>query len=209
MNRRPKINLGIRVGIVCEGSEETEYLEALEKCNIFSNEYNIGLINARGNGSIFSMYQQAYQTDKFDVIFILCDTEKYPYEQYEQLKNNIDEFYGKENIAKEIIIYGNPCTMQIVLAHWTDEKLKSAGKGTNAELIQKYTSVVGYKGKAKQRAQLYEHITAANTEVMYERVKNMSNDDTVIGSSNFDILLDYITSEDTNWINEINSKLEE
>ena len=37
----------------------------------------------------------------------------------------------------------------------------------------------------------------------------MQNDDTVIGSSNFDKLVKYLSSDDDWWISEINKKLEE
>ena len=43
---------------------------------------------------------------------------------------------------------------------------------------------------------------------MYKRINAMSNDDTVVGSSNFDKLLKYLSADNDSWIQEINTKLE-
>lgn len=50
-----------------EGYEENEYLEKIKKLNVLSN-YNIKLINAESNGSIFPIYQFSYQNDDYDLI---------------------------------------------------------------------------------------------------------------------------------------------
>ena len=52
-----------------------------------------------------------------------------------------------------------------------------------------------------------KHITTENYKDMYERIKVMENDDTVVGSSNFDRLLEYLSEDNDGWIKEINSKL--
>lgn len=54
-----------------------------------------------------------------------------------------------------------------------------------------------------------KHITVENYQDMYTRICKMQNDDTVIGSSNFDKLVKYLSSDDDWWISEINKKLEE
>ena len=61
-------------------------------------------------------------------MLIFCDTEKKPYEQYEDIKHKVNDFHGLENGAEEIIIFGNPCTMQIVLLHVKPILLKSPAK---------------------------------------------------------------------------------
>lgn len=52
-------------------------------------------------------------------------------------------------------------------------------------------------------------ITAENYLTMSERVKKMKSDDTVIGSSNFERLVDYLATDDTTWVEKINAILEE
>lgn len=43
---------------------------------------------------------------------------------------------------------------------------------------------------------------------MLNRVRSMKNDDSLIGSSNFDLLLEYLSTDNDRWINTINSYLE-
>ena len=86
-----------------------------------------------------------------EVVLVFCDTEKKPYEQYEDIKRKINVFHGIDNAAEEVLIYGNPCTMQIILEHWTDVRLKSPAKKVNASVIKEFTGVDNYKGRADQR----------------------------------------------------------
>lgn len=55
---------------------------------------------------------------------MFCDTDKLPSTRYKKIKDEIDEFHGKK-VAGEIVIFGNPCTMQIILSHFTEIKLTS------------------------------------------------------------------------------------
>ena len=86
---------------------------------------------------------------------MFCDTEKKPHEQYEDIKRKINEFHGVGNAADEVIMFGNPCTMQIISKHWTDENLKSPAKPVNAPLIKEYTGVENYKGRADRFEKLW------------------------------------------------------
>ncbi len=167
------------------------------------------LDNADGNGNIPARYQDRYQNGSYEIILVFCDTEKKPYEQYEDIKRKINEFHGIDDAANEIVIYGNPCTMQIILEHWTDVRLKSPAKKVNSSLIKKFTGVENYKGRADQRKEIMRHITTENYQDMFSRISVMENDDTIVGSSNFDKLLKYLSTNDNSWIKEINIKLEE
>lgn len=137
-----------------------------------------------------------------------CDTEKKPYEQYEDIKRKISDFHGVDNAADEVIIFGNPCTMQIVSKHWTDEIIKRPAKATNAPLIEKYTGVKGYKGRADQIDQVMESISADNYYDMKERICAMSQDDHAEVSSNFGKLLEKLETEDVQWMNRINDNID-
>ena len=94
--------------------------------------------------------------------FVFCDTEKKPYEQYNDIKRKINDFHGAESVAGEIIIYANPCTMQIILSHWKDVKLIKAAKKVNAHLIEECTGIKNYRAKKDQLEILMEQITKAN-----------------------------------------------
>lgn len=198
-----------RVCIICEGDEEFDYLKRLNDIGVWNNIYKVTLDNAGGNGNIPARYQDRYQNGSYDIILIFCDTEKKPYEQYEDIKQKVNEFHGVENAAEKVIVFGNPCTLQIIVEHWADIKLKTPAKKVNAEIIDKLTGIKNYKGREDQRAELMQQITAKNYQAMYERVRKMENVDTVVGSSNFDCLVEYLSSGDTTWVKQINTILEE
>ena len=139
---------------------------------------------------------------------MFCDTEKKPHEQYEDIKRKINEFHGVGNAADEVIMFGNPCTMQIISKHWTDENLKSPARPVNAPLIKEYTGVENYKGRADQIREVMEHVTEENYVDMCQRVSNLESDDSVTGSSNFGKFIELFESGDSGWIEEINGTLE-
>ncbi len=198
-----------KICIICEGSEEYDYLNRLKELGVWNGQYEVSLDNADGNGNIPARYQDRYQNGSFEVILVFCDTDKKPYEQYEDIKRKINAFHGIDNAAEEIIIYGNPCTMQIILQHWTDVKLISPAKKVNAPVIKEFTGVENYKGKASQRKEVMKQITVENYKDMCTRICELHDDDTVIGSSNFGKLIKYLSSDNDCWISEINKKLEE
>ena len=153
-------------------------------------------------------------------ICIICEgNEEYEYlkrlkdlkvwnEQYEDIKRKINEFHGVDNAADEVIMFGNPCTMQIISKHWTDENLKSPAKKTNAPIIKKYTGVENYKGREDQIREVMEHVTEENYVDMCQRVWNLESDDSITGSSNFGKFIKLFESDDSGWIEEINGTLE-
>ena len=113
-----------------------------------------------------------------------------------------------DSAAKEVIIFGNPCTMQIISKHWTDENLKSPAKPVNAPLIKEYTGVENYKGRADQIRKVMEYVTAENYKDMSQRVRKLDSDDSVTGSSNFGKFIKLFESDDSGWMEEINGILE-
>lgn len=208
-SRLPSFLSKNRICIICEGDEEYDYLSRLNELGVWNEQYDVSLDNADGNGNIPARYQDRYQNGSFEIVLVFCDTEKKPYEQYEDIKRKINEFHGVDNVAEEILIYGNPCTMQIILEHWTDVRLRTPAKKINAPIIKKFTGVENYKGKKDQRKKVMEHITVENFQDMFSRICKMENDDAVVGSSNFDKLVKYLSADDDRWINEINRRLEE
>ena len=207
-NRLPVFSSKRKVCIICEGNEEYEYIDRLMKLNVWNVIYEITLINAGGNGNIPARYQDRYQNGSDEIVLIFCDTEKKPYEQYEDIKRKINEFHGVDDAAKEVIIFGNPCTMQIISKHWTDEQLKTPAKPVNASLIKKYTMVENYKGRADQIEQVMKYVTKENYLEMRNRVKELQTNDVELGSSNFCLLIKYLENNDAKWIEDINAKLE-
>lgn len=208
-NRVPAFLDKSKICIICEGDEEYDYLHRLKELGVWNQQYEIILDNADGNGNIPARYQDRYQNGSYEMVLVFCDTDRKPYEQYEDIKRKLNEFHGVDNVADEVVIYGNPCTMQIILEHWTDVRLKSPAKKVNAPLIKEYTGIDNYKGRADQREELMKCLTQENYQEMARRISRIESDDTVVGSSNFNKLVDYLSREDDRWIKEINAKLEE
>ena len=185
MSKLPQIFTGSRICIICEGDEEYEYLEKLISLDVWSKEYCFQLENAEGNGNIPARYQDKYQNSSSDLVLVFCDTDKKPYEQYVDIKRKINEFHGVENAADQIVIYGNPCTMQIIIEHWDDVVLSSHKKKKNAPVIFDLTG-----------------------QEMRERIKKLPSDDTIEGSTNFGRFIEYFMTDDCKWIQTINNTLE-
>lgn len=207
-NKLPKFSDKHKICIICEGNEEYEYLERLKALKVWNKQYDISLVNAGGNGNIPARYQDRYQNGSYEVVLVFCDTEKKPYEQYEDIKQKINEFHGIDDAANKVIIFGNPCTMQIITKHWTDASLKLPAKLVNAPLIKEFTGVENYKGRADQIKAVMECITVENYRDMIQRVSRLEKIDTVTGSSNFGRFMELLESSDDEWINEINNSLE-
>ena len=208
-NKLPQIFMGSKICIICEGDEEYEYLEKLISLDVWSKKYCFQLENAEGNGNIPARYQDKFQNGSYDLVLVFCDTDKKPYEQYVDIKRKINEFHGVENAADHVVIYGNPCTMQIIIEHWDDVVLGSHKKKKNAPIIFNLTGIEGYKGRADQRQELFSRITKENYQEMQERIKFLPSDDTVEGSTNFGKFIEYFSMDDSKWIQIINKALEE
>lgn len=176
-NKLPRLFDKHKICVICEGNEEYEYLERLKALRVWDAQYEIILDNAGGNGNIPARYQDSYQNGSYELVLVFCDTEKKPYEQYEDIKRKINEFHGIDTAADEVIMFGNPCTMQIITKHWTDENLKTAAKPVNAPLIKKYTGVENYKGRADQIEIVMQHITVDNYQDMRRRVASLETID--------------------------------
>ena len=207
-NRLPPIFTGSRICIICEGDEEYEYLEKLISLEVWSKEYQFQLENAQGNGNIPARYQDKYQNSTYDLVLVFCDTDQKPYEQYADIKRKINEFHGNETAADQVVIYGNPCTMQVIIAHWDHVILHSHKKKENAPIIFSCTGVKGYKGRADQRRALFSRITGENYREMQQRIKKLPSDDTIEGSTNFGKFMEYFTNDDSQWISHINQMLD-
>lgn len=208
INKFPRLSNKHKICIICEGNEEYEYLNRLKDLKTWNKQYEILLVNACGNGNIPARYQDRYQNGSDEVVLVFCDTEKKPYEQYEDIKRKINEFHGVPNAADKVIMFGNPCTMQIIIKHWTDENLKSPAKLVNAPLIKKYTGVDNYKGRADQIKEVMQLVTVDNYKDMSQRVSDLESDDSVTGSSNFKKFIKLFESDDSRWIDEINDSLD-
>ena len=197
---------GKRICIICEGYEELEYIETLKSKSVFSNKYEIITVNAKSINAIISRYQDRFQSDSYSLVLIFCDTDKKPYDKYIELKNKINRFHGI-NIADEIIIFGNPCTMQIILSHFGEILLKSQSKSVNSKYIKELVGINNYKASKEQRKKLFGKIKRENYFKMKENISKLSIKDNDVPSTNILKFLESLESEDMQWIDEINDKM--
>ncbi len=108
----------------------------------------------------------------------------------------------------EVVLYGNPCTMDIIVKHWGDIDLKSPAKKVNSPIIEQYTGVKQYRAKHEQIMEIMKFITEENYVFMKDRVAKRSSNDNEKNSSNFDIFANNMERLDDDWIDEINKVLE-
>lgn len=197
-----------KILIICEGYEEYEYLKVIENLNVWDN-YNIKLINAESNGSIFPIYQYNFQNDEYDVILIMADTDRPTYADFMLMLNKINVFHDVEDFANEIVIFGNPCTMQFILNHFSTEcvYVKKSNKKKNAELIHSLTGVENYDAHVEQRRAIFSQITKENYETMKNNIAQCSDQYNEISSTNLLRFIKNLESNDYTWIDNINKKI--
>lgn len=200
----PKISSSSKIGIICEGYEEYEYIKKLIALEVWSSEYNFKLINAEGNGNIPARYQDLYASDSYDLVLIFCDTDQKPFEDYDMIKMKINTIHGLDNSSQHVIIFANPCTMQIVLLHFGHVLLESHRKQENRKHIKDLTEVKGYEAKRTQREQLFSQITLRNYYEMKTNVSSLASDDVIMPSTNFLKFTDWFEKRDKSWIEHIN-----
>ena len=198
-----------RILIICEGSEEYDYIEKLRQINTsWSKKIKLVLKNAKGIDRIFPIYQYELQDNNYYLIFIVCDTEIPPYEQFKKLKSNIDKKIYGFNASKHVVFFANPCSMQIILSHFDEVKLTTNNKNKNSKLIKDLTGVEEYDGSDKKRTPIFNKLTILNYKYMKETIKKISSLEEDVPSSNILDLFDGLDYDTDNWLKTIHKKLD-
>ena len=99
MTRLPIIEKKHKVCVICEGFEDFYYFKRLIDLGVWSKLYEFVPINAKGASNIFARYQDAYSNDRYEIVLVFCDTDKYPYEAYGPVKSKINSFHGCKDAA--------------------------------------------------------------------------------------------------------------
>ena len=196
------------VCIICEGYEEFDYISRLKLLNVFNSKYRIKPKNAKGFDHIYQVYTSEFQNANSELVLIFCDTEMYPYEKYERLLKKINAFHNRRAVAKQIVFFANPCTMQIMLMHFFKVRLKTNSKTENAKLIRDATGVNDYQADKQQRADFMNHISVDNYELMKSYIKDIADDYTIVPSTNILGLLEKLERDDTSWVDDLIKKVE-
>ena len=153
--------------------------------------------------NIPARFQNEYQNVRYEIILVFCDTDKEPYREYAQVKEKINRFLGKRKASDKLVIFANPCTMQIVLLHFGDVSLKNQGKKTNSAEIERLTWISGYDAHEEQIQELCGKITRSNYSEMKKRAEAINFPDTVSGSTNISTFLKWFEEANDRWIAEI------
>lgn len=209
MAKLPTINNNMKVCVICEGQEDTAYFKRLLELNVWNSVYSFFPVNALGASKIPARFQDAFQNNKYDLVLVFCDTDKAPYREYTLLKKRINSFLNKQKASDKLVIFANPCTMQIILSHFGDVSLKNQGKKTNAEIIEQFTGVKDYDAHDDQIKEICSKIFRRTYGEMKRRVEGINCSDTVSCSTNFSIFLDRFEQDDRRWVSAINQYLED
>lgn len=205
----PPLKDNKKIYIICEGSEEYDYLNWLKLLNVWSDVYDITLRDAKGNGNLYPIYQNVYQKGNYDLVVIVCDTEKKPHEQFNDICCKVNSLHACELASQHVVMFTNPCTMQVILLHWdTSVRLQTPSKRRSATYIEKYTGIQDYSAKEFQRTQLVSNITKDNYRTMMTGANQLGMDAALINSTNLHVFFAQLEQPDTNWIDEINKLIE-
>lgn len=205
----PPLKDNKKIYIICEGSEEYDYLNRLKILNVWSDVYDITLRDAKGNGNLYPIYQNVYQKGNYDLVVIVCDTEKKPHEQFNDICCKVNSLHACELASQHVVMFTNPCTMQVILLHWdTSVRLQTPSKRRSATYIEKYTGIQDYSAKESQRTQLVSNITKDNYRTMMTGANQLGMDAALINSTNLHVFFSQLEQPDTNWIDEINKLIE-
>ena len=205
----PPLKDNKKIYIICEGSEEYDYLNRLKILNVWSDVYDITLRDAKGNGNLYPIYQNVYQKGNYDLVVIVCDTEKKPHEQFNDICCKVNSLHACELASQHVVMFTNPCTMQVILLHWDiSVRLQSPSKRRSAAYIETYTGIQDYSAKESQRTQLVSNITKDNYRTMMTGANQLGMDAALINSTNLHVFFAQLEQPDTNWIDEINKLIE-
>ena len=207
MSALPPVRNRHNVCVICEGYEDYHYFKRLIDLNVWDSTYSFSLINVKSASNIPARFQNEYQNDRYEIILIFCDTDKAPYREYAQVKAKINRFLGKRKAAEKVILFANPCTMQIMLLHFGDISLKNQGKKTNSAVIDQMTGIRNYDAHEAQITDLCRKITRTNYPEMKKQVAEINFPDTVSGSTNISVFLNCFEASDDRWIAEIRKAL--
>lgn len=204
----PPINNKHKVCVICEGFEDIYYFKRLNELNVWDTSYEFILINAKSASNIFACYQDAYNNDRYEVILIFCDTDKKPFREYKQIKKKINDFHDGKSVSNKIIIFANPCTMQIILSHFGEVYLKNQGKKANADVIEQLTGVKNYDAHEEQIKDVCNKIFRRSYPEMKERISRINFKDDISCSTNFIDFINKFESNNLSWIKSINKYLQ-
>lgn len=101
MSTLPPIRRKHRICVICEGYEDYHYFNRLIALNLWDDSYSFTTINAKSSSNIPARFQNEYQSDRYEIILVFCDTDKGPYREYTLVKDKINRFPGKRKASEK------------------------------------------------------------------------------------------------------------
>lgn len=209
MSKLPAISRKHKICVICEGNEDFLYFKRLLQLNVWDDAYDFIPINAKSASNIPARFQDTYQNNRYELILVFCDTDKYPYREYSLIKKKINSFLNKQKAFEKLTIFANPCTMQIILLHFKEVSLKNQGKKTNSNIIKDSTGVINYDAHEEQINEICDKIFRDSYKDMRQRVAEINYPDTTSGSTNFIVFLERFETSDNKWIAGIQNYLKD
>ncbi len=193
------------VCLILEGFEEKFYFDKILKFPCFSKVYNVKTINAKTASNIPIRFQEEYAKNIHEIVLVVCDKDRKP-EQYDNIVEKLDLILGP-GLSKNVIYFTSPCTLQVILSHFSDVKLVTQAKKECAPIVKELTDVDNYDAHEEQIKEICSKIHYRTYDEMKNRIALISGDPNDIPSTNLLELFQNLESDDVSWISDINNSL--
>jgi hypothetical protein len=193
----------MRVHFVCEGAEEICFVDSLTKVGAFSGAYEISREDAHGAGNIPIVFDQAFQNFYYDAVFVILDVDCMSNGTYQDTVAKLERTLGFS--ARQIILFTNPCTIQLFLASRSDDVLPNQSKNS----FTKYFNTLWngghkpYAAHAYQLEKLKAEFSLSDYEAMVERIKAYSTKPEDLPSTSAHFFLSKFKQSNTKWLEDV------
>ncbi|MCK9288723.1 MAG: hypothetical protein M0P29_14300 [Sphaerochaetaceae bacterium] len=86
-----------------------------------------------------------YQKDRYELVLIVCDTDRAPHDGFLRIQKKLNEFHGNDHATDYVLYHSNPCIMQTILSHFGYVKLRTQSKSVDGGMIESFTGISGYR----------------------------------------------------------------
>ena len=190
----------VRVHFICEGAEEVCFVDSLTKVGAFDDAYEISREDAYGAGNIPIVFDQVFQNLDYDAVFVITDVDCMANGTYQNTMAKLESTLGFS--ARQIVIFTNPCTIQLFLASRSDDALPNQNKN----LFTKYFNTLwngGHKPYAAHSYQLEKlkaEFSLSDYETMMKRIKKYSTKPEDLPSTSANFFLSEFRQSNTKWL---------
>ena len=195
------MNPHFRSALLVEGEEEEDYWRRLQNLGLILDEKRLTVINAKSINKIPAKFHEKYASGRYYAVFVFCDTDQ----GYAEVRRVVENTVG-EGAAAELVFFASPCSMTILLAHFSKDELvttKTVNKKKNGALLKDLgvTFDGDYDAKEEQRSAIMKQINRQNYQRMKEFISSLSRVDTQTPSTNIVRLLSMIEIGGTDNLN--------